>query len=153
MVKNKKKNNFLKICCVILAILTLIFISLYISANTENNFLKEKANVLDEILNYQKIALNHAARAQEIQANLDDYFEQWGGEEVGSASEQRYLERYKEELDKFKLIVEEDNKFARDHSDLLSNYLGVNAEEIVSSNNLAYTVNEDDYYLMINYVE
>lgn len=151
MAKNKNSNNTLKVLCVILLILTLIFAYLYISTNTENNSLQERSDVLDSIISYQSISLDHIAKAQEVSVNLDDYSEKWAGEEAGSISEQRYLERYKEELDKFKLIIEEDNKFQRDNSDLLIEYLGINAEETVSANNLLYTGYEDIYHMMLDY--
>ena len=149
----KNNNNILKICCAILVILTLSFAYLYISSNAENSSLQEKANALDEIMKYQEGSLSQIAKAQETTANLDDYYEKWGQEEVGSISEQRYLERYKEELDKLRLIVDDNNKFQRDNSVLLSKYLGTNAEELVTSNNLLYTTYEDGYYIMLNYVE
>jgi len=104
-------------------------------------------------MKYQESSLDYVAKAQEIQVNLNDYSEKWGEVEVGDVAEQRYLKRYKEELDKLKLIVEENNKFMRDNSDLLSKYLSVNAEEGVSSNNLIYTDYEDSYYSMLNYVK
>lgn len=115
--------------------------------------LAEKESVLEEIKTFQQAANSQSRRAEAIGLNLVDYQTDWSNSAVGSAAEERALSRYKEELDEFKVIIEENNELLLLHRDVLSNYLLVDVDEEIANNLLAYDVYEDEYYDMLNYEE